>query len=219
MKAPYLQKECINKLSSFVVAAQENGHEIIISMDANESFASQHSDIPAFLTSKNLVDTITHLHGVEAPQYYLRGRHLIDFVFASETLFPHIRRSRNFWIINSLPSDHVVIWVEFEGTELFQWVTEKLGSIQKNPFTMRDKPELMVFMIKMEAHMLDQSVEWRLGQLQRSIPAGYNTTESQVVKYKRIVRDVNTAIRFGISESSRPNFDSFVSQPSHMQHR
>ena len=87
------RKECLTELVAFIMAAEAKGVEVILSIDANEATDSHHSALPEFLSHTTLVDTIAHAHGDMAPKTYLRGHRRIDFVFASESLLPHLRRS------------------------------------------------------------------------------------------------------------------------------
>ena len=140
-----------------------------------------------------------------APTTYLRGHRRIDFVFASESLLPHLRRSGHLDILDAIPSDHVGIWLELDGTELFRGVTEKIGSIPQKPFTMRDTSKLKMFIEIMEEHLVSKKVERRLERLQRSIPEGAIATAAQVAEYEKIARDVDAAMKAGIAASSRSN--------------
>ena len=133
---------------------EANGDEVILPINANKAMASHRSTIPEFLYHKTLVDTIAHAHGDMAPNTYLRGHLRIDFVFASEPLLPHLRRSGHLRILNAISSDHVGIWLEFDGTELFRGVAENLGSIQQKTFTMRDTTKLKLFTEVMEKHLV-----------------------------------------------------------------
>ena len=159
LKSPCPRKECMTELTTFITAAEANGDEVILSIDANEAMDSHRSAIPEFLSHTTLVDTIAHAHGDMAPKTYLRGHRRIDFVFASESLLPHLRRSGHLGILDAIPSDHVGIWLEFDGTELFRGVTENLGSIQQKPFTMRDTTKLKLFTEVMEKHHVENEVE------------------------------------------------------------
>ena len=100
--------------------AEAKGHEVILSIDANEAVDSYRIDLPELLSQTALVDTISHAHGELAPKTYLRGQRRIDFVFASESLLPHLRRSGHLGILDAIPSDHVGIWLEFDGIEIFR---------------------------------------------------------------------------------------------------
>ena len=169
LKSPCPRKECLAELATFITAAEANGDKVILSIDANEAMDLHSSALPEFLSQTTLVDTIEHAHGDMAPKTYLRGHRRIDFVFASESLLPHLRRSGHLGILDAIPSDHMGIWLEFDGTELFRGVTENLGSIQQKPFTMRDTSKLKLFTEVMEEHLVKQNLERRLGRLQQSM--------------------------------------------------
>ena len=205
LQSPCPRKECLAELATFIMMAEAKGHEVILSIDANEAVDSYRSALPEFLSQTTLVDTISHAHGEMAPKTYLRGQRRIDFVFASESLLPHLRRSGHLGILDAIPSDHVGIWLEFDGTELFRGATENLGSIQQKPFTMRDTTQLKTFTDTVEKHLVEQSVESRLGSLQRSIPEGAIATPLHVAEYEKIARDVDAAMKAGIAASSRKN--------------
>ena len=130
--------------------------------DANEATDSHRNALPKFVSHTTLVDTIAHAHGDMAPKTYLRGHRRIDFVFASESLLPHLRRSGHLGILDAIPSDHVGIWLEFDGTELYRGVTENLGSIPQKPFTMRDTSKLKMVPKIMEEHLVSRevNVDW-----------------------------------------------------------
>ena len=195
----------MTELAAFIAASEAKGDEVILSIDANEATESHQSALPKFLSHTTLVDTIAHAHGNMTPKTYLRGHRRIDFVFASESLLPHLRRSGHLGILDAIPSDHVGIWLEFDGTELFRGVTENLGSIPQKPFTMRDTSKLKEFTRIMEEHLVEQFVERCLGCLQRSILEGAIATGDQVEEYEKIARDVDAAMKAGIAASSRPN--------------
>ena len=84
------------------------------------------------------MDTAAHAHRDMAPSIYLRGQRRIYFVFASDTLLPHLRQLGHLGILDAIPSEQIGIWLEFDGTELFRRVTENLGSIHQKYFRMRD---------------------------------------------------------------------------------
>ena len=103
---------------------------------------SYRSVIPEFMSQTTLVDMTSHVHEDMAPKNYLQGQRRIDYVFASESLLPHMRWLGHIVILDVRPSDHVGIWMDFDGTELFRRVTDNLRSIHQKPFTMRDITKL-----------------------------------------------------------------------------
>ena len=102
---------------------EAKGHEAILSIDSNEAVDSYRSALPEFLSQTTLVDTISQVHGELALKTYLQGHRRIDYVFASESLLPHLRRSGHLGILDAIPSYHVGIWLEFDGTEIFRGAT------------------------------------------------------------------------------------------------
>ena len=155
LQSPCPRKECLAELANFIIMVEAKGHEVILSIDANEAVYSYRSALPEFLSQTTLVDTISHMHGDLAPKTYLRGHRRIDYVFASESLLPHLRRSGHLGILDAIPSDHVGIWLDFDGTEIVRGATEQLGSIQQKPFTMRDTTQLKKFTDTVETHLVE----------------------------------------------------------------
>ena len=73
---------------------------------------------------------------------------------------------------------------------------------------MRDTTQLKTFTDTVEKHLLEQSLEQRLGSLQRSIPEGAVATPLHVAEYEKIARDVDAAMKAGIADSSRKKLAS-----------
>jgi exonuclease III len=81
---PNPRKQFIIDLDSLITKLRNQGHEILLLLDANESLFDTNCRIRDLTRKHKLADLHTRKHGLEGqPATYIRGKRKIDYIFGS----------------------------------------------------------------------------------------------------------------------------------------
>ena len=106
-----LLKDLGNTTSNF----RDQGHEIIILMDANESFTRHNSAIAIWTNQMELLDPITLRHGLDGqPSRVDTGSARIGFILTSRNLTPYIRGAGILSKYHFVDSDHQALFMDID---------------------------------------------------------------------------------------------------------
>ena len=97
----------INDLSKTIKEKQKNKHEIIITIDGNETFSSSSGGIAKVCKACRLFDPMHQKHGesIEGPSH-INGSERIDFIFITSKILPFIKACGSTAFNEITTSDH-----------------------------------------------------------------------------------------------------------------
>jgi hypothetical protein len=102
-------------LGSTIAVLQQQGHEIIILMDANESTSTPHSKLAAWMRLHSLCDPLIQRHGSDnQPPTYKRGTKRIDYIFTSRNIGEFVSAAGILPYNHLVPSDHKALFIDVD---------------------------------------------------------------------------------------------------------
>ncbi len=139
--APHPHRQLILDLQSWIEHLIKEGHEIILTIDANETYnpdicGNHHplqysSGIPTLarshdgkfstlVTTCGLKDPLALQHSSRPfPASHIRGSQRIDFILVTPNLLPAVQRTGSLSYYSLMQSDHRAYYVDFDSIELF----------------------------------------------------------------------------------------------------
>ena len=139
----------IQDLGTFIAALQNQGHDIILGGDFNESLEDKHSGILKLLTSHGLVDPFLHRHP-NSPGFgtHMMGHRRIDMILLSARLLRTVRKIGYAPYHYSTLSDHRPIIIEFDTQMLFGYQTHPMTPASTRLVKSKDKKAVSTFITK-----------------------------------------------------------------------
>ena len=129
MKNPNPRQQVLDDLESEIISLQEDEkHQIIVCIDANETTRKNKSRIQAFLRHVGMIDAHSTQHpDLQETPTFSEGSNQIDYCFITPGIVPHVKRCGitplNYAVQGA---DHRSIWVDIE-------VDAVLGGVIKDP--------------------------------------------------------------------------------------
>ena len=115
-----LRKQFLIDLTNLINKLQKEGHDIVLTMDANEGNESPTSGIAGLVRNTELVDVHASLLEPESlPATYQRGSTKIDYIFVTKRLLSSVRASSILPLNDGYLSDHRALVVDFDPMGLF----------------------------------------------------------------------------------------------------
>jgi hypothetical protein len=127
-----------------IAACQQQGHEIIVLMDANEGISTPHSKLAAWVRLHSLCDPLVQRHGDNIqPPTYKRGTTRIDYILTSRHIAEFVSAAGILPYNHLVPSDHKAVFVDVDiqgylrGQVATTCSTEYRGIQSNNPRAVR----------------------------------------------------------------------------------
>jgi hypothetical protein len=134
------RKLIIDDLIIYIKKCQESGHDILLSIDANETLDKSTSQIRRLANTCNLLDVHNTLHPDDTPfPSHSRGSGKIDFCFASPFLIDCITRSGILAIDDAYMSDHRTLFLDLDIKQYFNGLTSDPVSRLSRAFTTKNE--------------------------------------------------------------------------------
>jgi hypothetical protein len=119
-------------------------------MDANEDWTNKRTGtaLRSFLRKTQLQDPLYqrfHKDGLTASTY-ARGSSRIDYKFFDEVLLPAIRRIGTLGLHEAIISDHVMLYVDLDETELFQGLINRPVQVPSREFILAQADKCKKFL-------------------------------------------------------------------------
>jgi len=111
------QEAFLQDLTEFLKKRQNEGDLIILGIDANENISSPSSTVHTALTHLSLTQPLLDVFGPTLPNTRQPGSQPIDAIYTSPDI--RVQATGLLSFDDYIGSDHRVLWMDFENTELF----------------------------------------------------------------------------------------------------
>jgi hypothetical protein len=173
--SPDPRKKFNDDLKQRIIDLKNDGKEVVVMMDANDTFKSK--SFTNWFESLQLVDVHTSRHGLEdAPATYKKGPNRIDYMFATTTISNYVKRCGILSFNEICKTDHRALYADFDlsgylkGVNLLQDKGLQLNALTisgENRSRSNDNPCLVLKVtspasIQGKTYVLEQSVSDKL---------------------------------------------------------
>lgn len=154
----------VSDLMTYLQLLQQQGHDLIIGGDWNDTLTSSRSSLLRLCSQGNLVDPWTsQFPGYPEIATHERGRTRIDSILISQRLLPLVRRICYTPVGYLFPSDHRGVIVELDAHQLFGALSDMMTASPHRGVQSQDRSAVQTFVERMHAHLLAQDA-FRRGQ-------------------------------------------------------
>jgi hypothetical protein len=102
-------------LGASIDQCTQQGHEVIILIDANECTSTPHSKLSAWIRLHSLCDPLVQRHGSDnQPSTYKRGSKRIDYILTSRRIAEYVTASGILPYNHLVPSDHKALFIDVD---------------------------------------------------------------------------------------------------------
>jgi hypothetical protein len=205
--APHPHRQFILDLQAWIEHLQSQGHDIILTLDANEPY---NPDIPVqahplpytpgipilsrthdgklstLVASCGLRDPLALQHSTRPfPASYNRGTSRIDFILVSPGLLPAVQRSGSLAHYSLMHGDHRAYYLDFDSTLLFADPAYEIAPISSRHLRLHD-PRIVqkyreVLKEQLEHHRILDQIEFFIETTQNDAWTETHTNLYQVV--------------------------------------
>lgn len=111
---PDPRNQVLRDLTNFIFDCRDEGCEVLLMIDANESTDENGSKWGQFLENNMLTDI--HLSNGRTPIKTTRlgSKTAIDYMVATDGLLPFIRRTGHLALHEGIVSDHIMLWADID---------------------------------------------------------------------------------------------------------
>jgi hypothetical protein len=189
---PNPRKEMIRDLTDHITKLQQQGHLILVMMDANEEI-SPRSNLNHLIHVLGLVDVHSHS---PAPSTHIRGSQRIDYMLVSASLIPFVTRSGTLAYHQGFQTDHRTLYCDIS-SDFFITSPALIGPGQVR--TLRSgNPELTAtYRQALRTQFLHQNIFQRVARLEQTF---CNLTTDHV---RRLLNQLDTDITRSMLHAER----------------
>lgn len=177
-------------ISKHAFQLQAQGHEVLLSIDANESLEQRNSKILKFAKETELHDIIHSKHGISGePFTHNRGSKRIDFFFATASLLSYINQSGILPFEELAKSDHRFTFVDID---LFRYLrgTDASPQLPDPRYLRSNNPEIArKYCNEMTKRWQDLNIDSRLDNCKLSLQL-HGCTPTAIEQLESIDRDI-----------------------------
>lgn len=125
----------IQDLQTFILQAQQDGEDIVLTGDFNDDITSQNSGMDQLATTCGLVDLFSIRTGSAThPPTYQRGPRRLDYVLISPSLLPKVQAAGYDPFGYRIPTDHRGFFIDFTSDSLLSHELTPLTPATKRNF-------------------------------------------------------------------------------------
>jgi hypothetical protein len=148
-----LREQFVTDISAFILKLQGEGHDIQLSMDANEA-SGPGSGVDRIMSNCNLVDahSICTSDSSPVPATYQRGSKKIDFVLLSPRLIDAVAGVSILALFDGYLSDHRALIVDFDAVRLFGGPTSLIVAPRERRLTSTSPRAVHAYTTHMRSH-------------------------------------------------------------------
>ena len=172
-KPKNLRQQTITDLLKFIRSLKEDGQDIVLMMDANET-AGTGSLLDRLMMTGGLVDAhaIGANKSLTAPATYQRGSAKIDYIFITPRLVEAVRAASILPICDGYPSDHRALVLDLDPLVMFGDTTTKLVPGGTRPLTSKSPRAVTPYIAEMRKHFEDNKIVDRVLELDQASHEG-----------------------------------------------
>jgi exonuclease III len=160
---------------------QQQGHDIVLCLDANETTTKTNSSIRKLMTTCSLVDVHEALHPSKSPPSHRSGSGKIDYILTSPRILQCVTRAGILPIDDAYGSDHRLLFIDIDIVECFQGVKKDPINPRTRSFTTKNRKQSEMFRQAIRLKWERQNFSKRIKILSELMnqPTPYPSTESQ----------------------------------------
>jgi len=185
-----LRKQCISDLTQVVNAFHQDGHDVVVCMDANEGISSVNSGIANLLRDTGLNDVHAHLlDSTTLPPTHQRGSEKIDYVLVSPRLLEAVDSCSILGLNDGYISDHRALVVDFDPKLLFGNQTSNLVQPAQRLLTSTNPRAVHTYTEHIRKHVRIHAIEKKVEQLLLASETGnWSGTEEKL--YEQVCKSM-----------------------------
>ena len=161
-----LREQFATDIITLVNEIQQNGHEVVIMMDANEG-SGFGSAVDKIRYECNLADVHALAGKTNPPPTYQRGTEKIDFVLISASLVCSVRAASILALHDGYLSDHRALLVDFDANSLFSSATSEILPAAERRLTSTNPRAVHSYITTMKQHVTKHNLLHKIQRLQR----------------------------------------------------
>ena len=180
---------------------RNNGYEIILLIDANESIDQPNSKLAQFAATNCLHD-VQALTIDELPKSTRLGsKKRIDYIFATEGIAQHTTAAGYLALHEGIISDHILLWADFDLESFFGGNASPTAKSTAAAFLSTNIDLRNKFLAKLRDIYTHQNIFKRIISLEISIKV-LGITDELIYKYNNLDRDIVRAIKTAVNATS-----------------
>jgi exonuclease III len=191
---PDPKQQILDDLTTFIRKQRQEGYEVILMMDSNESTAAKGSKIKEFVVANDLTDIHAHQHEQGPMTTRMGSSNIIDHIFVSEGIIDYITACGHMAFQEGCLSDHIMLWIEFDSRKFFGGRGPKVIRPAAREFKFNNTSLREKFIHELRIKFEHQNVKKRI----LDVAAEFESQKDQqlaVKHYLAIDRDIISSIK------------------------
>jgi hypothetical protein len=159
----------IEDLTQFIKDKQQQGHDIIVAMDANEVIGEDTNGLSKLMHDCGLYD-LMDLPGTDASAQlmdtFCRGSNRqIDYILGTERLLQSVCRRGALAFNDGIVSDHRGLFLDFDPTILYGGAVADTVSMSSRRFTSKNAKKVTKYVDLLEQYWIDHKIKAQITHL------------------------------------------------------
>lgn len=198
------QQQILDDLGDFITYKRQNGHSIILLIDANESYWKISSPLVNMCSQTRLVNSYNYLHpNLQEVPTHSSGSTQIDYIFVTEDLLPALRRGGILPLCYLHPAYHRALYLDIDVELALESPIEDLINPYRHNFSTANIKELETYHKELKRMYQEHNIEDRVAV----ITAGFAKSKERskwIEKAQKIAAEMDQYVEAtaGISSST-----------------
>jgi hypothetical protein len=199
---PDPRKRFIADLDSLITQLRNQGHEILLLLDANESLSDTNCRIRDLTRKHKLADLHTRKHGLEGqPVTYKRGKRKIDYIFGSSEVAKNTLRAGITPFGSS--SDHRGLFVDVDLTAILGGSATTIPAAQYRDLHSSDPKAVGKYRCALIKYFDEHRVEERAAALQFKLLTAQECSDEDSLQMNGVDRDISRGMAAAAKKCKR----------------
>ena len=193
-KNPNPRKQFIRDIKKQINQWTEQGHSVLLYMDANERMGEEQDGIVTLCADCGLIDPHEHFLNEPEPASYIRGKHRIDYCLCTRDVLNSIM-DLNFEAFGQGPGkDHRGIIIDLDEDTLLGGKTNDLIAAASRVVSSKNPDHNKIYKDVLLRQLEIHRVEGRIQELKTAIQTR-TTTAAHVRKFEKLDRTITEAMQ------------------------
>ena len=203
VKHPNVRKQFISDITSFINDLQSDGHEILLSLDANETQGQDSSYGIKYLMEECTLTDLHCLGPAPPPATYKYGsERKIDYMLGTPAVAQCVRRAGFLAYDNGIFSKHRGLFIDLDFTELMG-VVDMISAAPARGLNSENQVSVDRYLEALKTYVSDHNIDSRVNDL---VATASELSPSQCkARYDSIDRDMTRAMLHAEKEAKRPS--------------
>jgi hypothetical protein len=181
---PDPHQRTLTDLELLIRTHREKGYRPILLMDANGDYqatSNPDASLAAFIQNTHLLDPFYKKFNI-SPRTYIYGTKWIDYILIDPALTPSIKSIGYLGTHMGADSDHVMAFVDFDESQLFQGIINCPVMFQARDILISQTDKVLEYMTLLESSLESDSFSGRVTKLAQQF-AIHSSTAANITKY------------------------------------